>query len=107
MKQATDADMPEILRRYAAGEALDGGILRDYDVSRHLFYGWLIGGKGDACYRDLVYECLVVRVARARKDLEQAKLRQDDVEIAVAEAMLEMWQMDLDKRRGPLVGHLQ
>jgi hypothetical protein len=69
MKEATDADMPEILRRYAAGESFEG-ISKVDDRFRELLYTWLLGGRGDEEHAPLIYQCLVVRVTEAERAVE-------------------------------------
>ena len=95
-----NVDLPDIVRRYAAGESVQI-MAHDAGVSRRTIYNWMLAGTGDAQYADLVTHALVRRVADADADLATA---QEPVHIARARETAKFARMDLERRRPALYG---
>ena len=94
------ADLPDIVRRYAAGASMQT-LAAEYGVHRQRLYEWLLGGAGDAAYGDLVTSVLVRRVADADAALESAEVEPDT---ARAAQRARFARMDLERRRPALYG---
>ena len=92
--------LPEIIKRYAAGESAQD-LAAEHEVDRRTIYRWMLAGTGDKQYHDLVTYCLVRRVADADEKLEKAS---DPCHIARAREMAKFARMDLERRRPKLYG---
>ena len=101
-EQARQA-LPDIIRRYAAGEPIPN-LASELNVHRATLYRWMLAGVGDQQYGDLVTHCLVQRVAEADEKLESAATVCD---IARAREMARYARMDLERRRPNLYGAKQ
>ena len=94
--------IPEIVRRYAAGESLL--VLEKecgHGVSRRTLYRWMLAEVGGEKYAELVTQCLVARVAEADEALEVSKTSED---ITRAREMARFSRMDFERRRPALYG---
>lgn len=96
-------ELPEIVRRYAAGESVQT-LAAEVGVHRATLYRWMLAGTGDQQYHELVTHCLVQRVAEADEALRNA---QDACDIARAREMARFARMDLERRRPHLYGPRQ
>lgn len=65
---------------------------------------WMLAGRGDQAYFDLVTDVLVNRIADADERLEAAN---DAVQIAKYREMARFARMDFERRRAALYGHKQ
>lgn len=92
--------LPDIIKRYAAGESPQD-LAAEQEVDRRTIYRWMLAGTGDKQYHDLVTFCLVRRVADADERLEKAS---DPCHIARAREMAKFARMDLERRRPKLYG---
>lgn len=95
--------LPEIVRRYAAGESMRD-IAPDYNVDRATLYRWMLAGVGDKQYADIVTSCLVRRVQEADEMLRSAR---EPCDVARAREIARFARMDLERRRPQLYGPKQ
>lgn len=96
----TAIQLPEIIARYAAGESVQA-LAADIKVHRATLYRWMLAGKGDADYHDLVTDVLVNRIADADERLQDSA---DACDIARAREMARFARMDFERRRPKLYG---
>ena len=92
--------LPEIIKRYAAGESAQD-LAAEHEVDRRTIYRWMLAGTGDKQYHDLVTYCLVQRVQEADEALRTAS---DPCDIARARETARFARMDLERRRPKLYG---
>jgi hypothetical protein len=109
---AADPNIPEIVRRYLAGEsvqeiAVDEAVTGGRKVTRRTIYRWMLGGVGDEKYGELVTEALVNRVADADDDLDEARTARDPIAMAAARETARFARMDFERRRPALYGPKQ
>lgn len=90
-----DGESPQVLGKKC-------GIRRE-EVTRRI-KRWMLAGRGDAAYADLVTDALVNRIADADDRLEQAR---DPVQIAKYREMARFARMDFERRRPALYGQKQ
>ena len=95
--------LPEIVRRYAAGESVQA-LAAEVGGHRATLYRWMLAGTGDKEYADLVTHCLVQRVADADAALAAAR---EACDIARAREQARFARMDLERRRPQLYGPRQ
>ena len=106
MSERGDLALPEVVRRYVAGESVQE-IARDCRVTRRTIYNWLLSGLGDEAYQELVTQCLVARVSDADQELEAARKSKDPVRVSAARETCRFARMDLERRRPSLYGPKQ
>ena len=92
--------LPDIVRRYAAGEPIPY-LAKELGVHRATLYRWMLAGVGDKEYGDLVTHCLVQRVFEADEMLREAR---EPCDIARAREIARYARMDLERRRPKLYG---
>lgn len=68
---------------------------------------WMLAGKGDKAYADLVTEVLVNRIADADEVLEECLAKKDGVRASVARDMAKFARTDFERRRPALYGMKQ
>lgn len=102
----TEADLPEVVRRYRSGESIQE-IAKDNRVHRRAIYKFLLSGLGEERYTELVTECLVARVCDADEELELAKSSGDQARVSAARETARFARMDLERRRPGLYGQKQ
>jgi hypothetical protein len=92
-KELTQADLPEIVRRYVNGESIQT-IAGDSRRSRQTIYNW-IHTVGEQQYPDIVRQAMITRMADADEDLHNAGTL---VDIARASSECRYTRWDLERR---------
>jgi hypothetical protein len=92
--------LPDLIARYAAGEALQA-LASEAHIHRVTLYRWMLTALGDQGHHDLVTECLVHRIADADHNLAVAS---DMCNVTRAREQAKFARMDLERRRPHLYG---
>ena len=97
----------EVARLYAAGESCYELAKRcgvDRKTIRRRLKAWMLAGKGDKEYADLVTEALVNRISEADEFLDEAE---DAVGVTKGRELARFARMDFERRRPQLYGQKQ
>lgn len=96
-------DLPDIVRRYLNGESVQT-IAQNCHVHRQTIYRWMMAGRSDSLYYDLVTDALINRIADADWELEKAETKCD---IARSREQCRYSRLDFERRRPELYGPKQ
>ncbi len=98
----TKQDLPEIIKRYRAGESMLN-IAKDSTVKARQLYNWLLDELGPD-YEKIQTECLINRIADADQRLEESS---DALQVSRAREIARYARMDFERRRPHLYGPKQ
>jgi len=96
-----DPELPEAVRRFAAGEVTVHELALERGVSNRAIYKWMLSGIGDDRYGALITDVLVAKIERADTNLEAAE---DGVDVAKWSQLGKFARMDFERRRPALYG---
>lgn len=99
----TERDLPQIVKRYLAGEYVDV-LAKEAGKPQRVIYEWMLSGVGEEKYKELVTKALIGRIADADAKLADAK---DMMSVSKHREMARYARMDFERRRPTLYGAKQ